>query len=226
MQIDLPDEGPRRNYIRRKRCLNESIQIIEKTLNCLANLRKDNIIKKDEISKLAKAHANEVEAACWAPRLRMSDDDYQNRMSTKTKELCLVLINKLLPPIDNLGRQKVPVPPKIPNKNPTPVVPTVPQINPPKSDEKPFPPIPDVAMKMPHKEEKNDFVEPKINPPNFTKFAPQILDSNVIFDPMQDLNFNFHEPMDSFMPPEMEPSLLDNDLDFSTNFNDPLNETI
>ncbi|EAY14160.1 hypothetical protein TVAG_372930 [Trichomonas vaginalis G3] len=93
------DDLPRRNYIRRKRCLNESINIIEKTLLCLSSIRKDKI-DKSELTKFAKAHANEVEAACWTPRMKMSDEDYQNLMTTKTKELCLVLIKKLMPTID------------------------------------------------------------------------------------------------------------------------------
>lgn len=104
MQSFPPDDSPRRNYIRRKKCLNESINIIEKTLLCLSSIRKDKI-DKSELTKLAKAHANEVEAACWTPRMKMSDDDYQNLMNSKTKELCLVLIKKLMPAIDTTQKK-------------------------------------------------------------------------------------------------------------------------
>ena len=99
MQSPVLDDSPRRNYIRRKRCLNESIDIIEKTLQIIYQFRKENV-DKNEISKRARAHANEVEAACWAPRMKMSDDDYQSLMETKTKELCLVLVKKLIPTVD------------------------------------------------------------------------------------------------------------------------------
>ena len=219
MQIDLPEERPNRNYIRRKRCLNESIQIIEKTLNCLANLRKDNLIKKEEISKLAKAHANEVEAACWAPRLKMSDDDYQNRMSTKTKELCLVLINKLLP-IQNFARPKVPIPQKVPQKLPTVPQTTASQPNlPPKSETKPLPPIPVVSFKPPTKPkiEFKDIKTPEKKQP--------IIDPITFSDPLAD--FTIPDPLENFISPtEIDSGLLCQDLDYNLTFTDSINEPI
>ena len=218
-QIDLPEERPNRNYIRRKRCLNESIQIIEKTLNCLANLRKDNLIKKEEISKLAKAHANEVEAACWAPRLKMSDDDYQNRMSTKTKELCLVLINKFIP-IQNFARQKMPMPQRVPPKLPTvQQTPPTQQNLPPKSEAKPVPPIPAVSFKPPP-QPKVEFKVFKSQEKN-----QQMVDSAPFCDPLAD--FTIPDPLENFISStDLDTGLLCPDLDYNFSFNDSINESI
>ena len=148
------DDSPRRNYIRRKRCLNESISMIEKTLICIFKIRKEQV-DKNEITKMAKSHASEVEAACWAPRMKMSDDDYQNLMETRTKELCLVLIKKLIPTIDTTHIQPQNQSPASSPPTPSPPVPKS-EIKPPSpvvvvpSPSKPkLPPTPIINSKPP-----------------------------------------------------------------------------
>lgn len=87
---------PRRNYIRRKRCLTESVNLIETTLHFILTTRGEEI-DISSLKKQASQHAHEVEAACWAPRTKMTDDEYNQLTLTKTKALCLLLINKFLP---------------------------------------------------------------------------------------------------------------------------------
>ena len=147
------DNFPRKNYIRRKKCLNESIALIEKTLFCISKIRKDQA-DKNELTKLARAHANEVEAACWAPRMKMSDDDYQNLMETKTKELCLVLIKKLLPTIDT---SRV----ILQNHSPASSPPTPQHLIPSKKEIKP---VPVIAVQQQAKKPTMPIVQPQIKP--------------------------------------------------------------
>ena len=80
-----------RSYIRRKRCLNESINLIQNTLRTIA-ANQGQVIPEKELKYLSKHHAQSVEACCWTPRLKIGDEEYQQLTYSKTQELCSVLL--------------------------------------------------------------------------------------------------------------------------------------
>ncbi|OHT01248.1 hypothetical protein TRFO_31996 [Tritrichomonas foetus] len=82
----------KRNYVKRKRSLNESMKIILSTLQAI-NANSINPIDSSEITHRALSHAKAIEAACWSRRAKFSDDVFQSIVRTKTMELCRTLIN-------------------------------------------------------------------------------------------------------------------------------------
>jgi hypothetical protein len=88
---------PKRNYIRRKKSLNDSTALIKSTL-CFINISKGTEMPPIELDGLARHHANMIEAACWDPRLSdMTDDTYQRLMLTKARQLCAILLCQYTP---------------------------------------------------------------------------------------------------------------------------------
>lgn len=84
---------PRRSYIRRKKCLNECMKIIQQTLRQLASLK--HIQVSDLVlTEMARKYAEEVEAMCWSPRLHITNEEYQNMTREKTKHVCRVLLTR------------------------------------------------------------------------------------------------------------------------------------
>jgi hypothetical protein len=83
----------RRSYIRRKHCLQECTKFIHSTVvflcqsGCLP-------FSDAEISSYSARRAEEVEAACWSPRLKMSDQEYQNMALGKARELTNALCHQ------------------------------------------------------------------------------------------------------------------------------------
>lgn len=97
-------ERPRRNYIRRKRCFNDCMNVIAKTLRIIKQA-KGEPFSEAAIKQLAIAHASEIEAACWTPRSKMTDDEYQALTNAKSCELCCAILRESLKNIDQ-GRLK------------------------------------------------------------------------------------------------------------------------
>jgi hypothetical protein len=90
--IEMLDVRPKRNYIRRKKCLKESESVVKSTLR-LINTTLPTPRSADEIDRLAGQHAAAIEAVCWDPRTsRLTDSLYQMLMLSKTRELCIALI--------------------------------------------------------------------------------------------------------------------------------------
>jgi hypothetical protein len=88
----------KRNYIRRKKCLNDSFSLVRTTLNFInTTLGVDE--SSDGLDRRARDHASAIEAVCWDPRTsKLTDDIYQKLMVSKTRELCLALISQNLSP--------------------------------------------------------------------------------------------------------------------------------
>lgn len=70
--------------------------------------------EKDLIQE-STMHAKQIEAVCWTPRIKMTDEEYSNLMLQKTKELCRLLVRPiLLKPkaqtnTDQMSEQQVPI---------------------------------------------------------------------------------------------------------------------
>lgn len=91
---------PRRNYIQRKKCLNNSVNQIVNVLNFIQVLQKDSV-SPIEKQKVAYAHAQKIEAACWSPHSKLTPESYEKLISAKTAELCRVILKKSIPQMDS-----------------------------------------------------------------------------------------------------------------------------
>jgi hypothetical protein len=96
--VPMNDSGRRkRNYIRRKKCLNDSAALVKSTLSFI-NRSRGTTMTLAELDRIAEAHAMSIEAVCWDPRTNaMTDEIYHNLMAQKTRQLCLHLIFQGLP---------------------------------------------------------------------------------------------------------------------------------
>jgi hypothetical protein len=94
--IDLENK---RNYIRRKKYLDESAHQIKTTLEFIS-MASGEAPNSAEIQKTALAHAQGIEATCWSPRPRPTAEAYQQLISTKTAELCRVLTRQAIAGLD------------------------------------------------------------------------------------------------------------------------------
>jgi hypothetical protein len=88
---------PKRNYIRRKKYLNDSTALIKLTLRFI-DMNQGSETSPTEIDRLANQHAISIEAACWDPRIsNITDELYQRLMLTRTRQLCICLLCRNLP---------------------------------------------------------------------------------------------------------------------------------
>jgi hypothetical protein len=101
--LDLQNK---RNYIRRKKYLDQSTAHIKSTLEFIAAVLGE-ALNPGEIQKAALVHAREIEAACWSPRPRPTAEVYEKLMAAKTAELCCALANHALPSFDFVQLSKV-----------------------------------------------------------------------------------------------------------------------
>ena len=82
----------RRNYVKKKKSLRDSMTMIKDTLEVIyANSHLP--FDPNKIQKQAMDHAKQIEAACWVRHARFSDEIFQSRVRTKTYELCRMLLN-------------------------------------------------------------------------------------------------------------------------------------
>jgi hypothetical protein len=95
--MSVPLLVPHRNYVKRKRHLNESVDLIKRTLECLASVRGEPM-NSAEISRQALARALEIEAACWNSLRRPANEEYNRVMMAKTREVCMALITNAIAP--------------------------------------------------------------------------------------------------------------------------------
>ena len=93
----MNDLKNKRNYIRKKKFLNDSISQICNTLKLIKTSLNQNI-SDVEIQKEALIHAQAIEATCWSPHLRHTEESYQYIMATKTNELCIAIAQQRIPP--------------------------------------------------------------------------------------------------------------------------------
>ena len=134
----------KRNYIRRKKYLNECADQIKGTLEFIAYARGETIVE-EHITKVAFMHAEGIEAACWSPHTRISSDNYQALMSSKTKELCRIILKQSFPNLDfhqlqqTISQRATPVskseaPSEKSSSIPTPQFDPTPKLDPPPKD--------------------------------------------------------------------------------------------
>jgi hypothetical protein len=134
----LNDPKNRRNYVHRKKYLNDCISQIKATLEFIRVTRGDRSAP-DDTERQATAHAQEIEAACWSPRSRLSAETYQQLMLAKTQELCRTFLRRSLTPADLLQFQKISSlfveRPKTPQPPlPVPILPPISRMRPPSVD--------------------------------------------------------------------------------------------
>ena len=103
---EMNDAKNKRNYIRRKKYLQDCISQIKATLEFI-HLARGETVNPNELQKQAMDHAKAIEAVCWSPHSRLSAESYQKLMSAKTQELCRTIIKKLLPSFDLSQLQKL-----------------------------------------------------------------------------------------------------------------------
>lgn len=135
----MDQNKPKRNYIRRKKCLADSIAQIRQTYEFIRAISGPNFPHID-IIKESDSHARLIEAVCWSPHFRMTGEDYSNIMKAKTTELCQALIKQYISPNDlnelgkahfktmqaiSLNRPVTPQPTPIITPTPTPPSPIV-----------------------------------------------------------------------------------------------------
>jgi hypothetical protein len=93
----VPTPMTKRNYIRRKKCLNDSTSLVKSTL-IFIHRALGTSIDADSVDRTARNHASAIEAVCRDPRTsRLTDTLYQQLMVSKTRELCVALICQSLP---------------------------------------------------------------------------------------------------------------------------------
>lgn len=92
----------KRNYIHRKKTYNMSLTLVRQTLELISLVKKVKMLPQ-ELDHLAKQHTDRIEAVCWDPRTKITDDIYQQLVTKKTRELCNILINKHAPQINTIS---------------------------------------------------------------------------------------------------------------------------
>jgi hypothetical protein len=111
----MNDPVNKRNYIHRKKYLMDCVTQIKATLDFIRAVHGDK--PGADTEKQALDHAQAIEAVCWSPRARLSAESYQQLMTTKTYEVCRVILKKSLGTIELAhGPKLTPCPPE-----PTPI---------------------------------------------------------------------------------------------------------
>lgn len=89
-------ENKPRNYVKKKKSLNECFEKIKKTLE---DIRNDHSVtfSDEEIEKIARESTQSVEAACWSPQTHITQRQYQKFTEKKTKEVCNALRMRYTP---------------------------------------------------------------------------------------------------------------------------------
>jgi hypothetical protein len=86
---------PKRNYIRRKKCLNDSYSVVKSTLAFISR-GLGTTISPSDLDSRARGHAEAIEAVCWgAHSSRLTDHAYRQMMAAKTRELCIALLQRI-----------------------------------------------------------------------------------------------------------------------------------
>ena len=86
----------KRNYIKRKKFLNDNIERIKKTL-IFVKMMTNIPINDQEIDKKALLHAQSIEAACWSPHQKLTAKEYEEISAFKANELCHAITKKYIP---------------------------------------------------------------------------------------------------------------------------------
>jgi hypothetical protein len=89
-------DGGRRCYVHRKKYLKECITQVKAALEVVRIVRQEPGLP-DDCHKLAVAHAESIEAACWSPNSGISPEGYRRMMAAKTQELCCAILRNALP---------------------------------------------------------------------------------------------------------------------------------
>lgn len=97
----------KRNYIRRKKYLNDSANQIKATLKII-QAAKGEPFTEQNLQRIAYSHAQAIEAVCWSPHSKLSAEGYQKLMNAKTTELCHMFLKKSFSDLNHLSQhQKV-----------------------------------------------------------------------------------------------------------------------
>ena len=97
-------ERKKRNYVKRKRSLDECTKTILQTLQSI-NQRSSSPSEINNLKAIAFNHAKTIEAACWSRRAKLSNQVFTQIVRAKTMELCKQLIMSANPshqPMDRL----------------------------------------------------------------------------------------------------------------------------
>jgi len=81
----------RRSYIQRKHHLNECMAMISRTLRVTMAARNESFTDVS-INQLALLHARQVEAACWAWGMRITDAEHKMLTMAKTQQFCSAIV--------------------------------------------------------------------------------------------------------------------------------------
>ncbi|OHT01161.1 hypothetical protein TRFO_01787 [Tritrichomonas foetus] len=94
----MDSQKGKRNYVKRKRSLDECAKTIMQTLQTI-NIRSRSPVDLNELKILALNHAKAIEAACWSRRAKLSNQVFTQIVRAKTMELCKQLLLKSSPPL-------------------------------------------------------------------------------------------------------------------------------
>mgnify|MGYP001062715589 CR=1 FL=1 len=92
MLVKENTNGKGRTYIRKKRCFLECKAVIGDFLRNIYTQKGFNYSDAD-INADSMKYAHQVEAQCWSPKLRVTDEEYRQLMHLKTAEICIALAN-------------------------------------------------------------------------------------------------------------------------------------
>ena len=88
---DMKTVNKKRNYVKKKQSVNDSMKMILSTLQSL-NWANGSPLSEQELIMTAKHHAQSIQAMCWSRRARFSDAVFQAITRQKTVELCNTLV--------------------------------------------------------------------------------------------------------------------------------------
>lgn len=86
----------KRNYVRKKRFLQECAEQLRATVEFIHNCRGE-VFTKDQVDREIMSYASLVEASCWSPHMHYTAIEYRNMMNMKAQDLCHVLIEQAFP---------------------------------------------------------------------------------------------------------------------------------
>lgn len=99
-------QSRKRNYVRKRRYLQNSINQIKEAIDFLHSA-KGEPVDEDHSLRQATIFAQRIEAVCWSSHSPITPDGYQQSMETKTNELIFTLLQKEVPNMDSTKIQKI-----------------------------------------------------------------------------------------------------------------------
>lgn len=215
----------KRNYVRRKKYLNDSYETIKQTLEFIRIAGKLELTD-EEIHKQAIEHAQAIEAACWNPHLRLTAKEYEDITSHKTKDLCYALTQKYIPTLvaqtlkQQIPRQPILNPPSDAPEIKSPQVLLSPKVEMPPKPLNPSPSFP-IPVSINRPQTPHAFPIPMV-PRSAPSAPPPLFNDDFIMNDMDikpdklDYVPSFDATVDPFM----------DNMDDYNDFDDPLNKMV